>query len=248
MKELSVTSTEQNPSTIQTSLRPDFHQWFPVFTPEEMRERLSTMPFEVATLLSVRNIRTALKIGSPLPYLRYLRQSPEAKQEALAQVLRSRGIVDEIAAVVADGRHHYARQHAQATAFMDRSLPVAGDTYLTSPGLVALMLTMSQGLKESPVVCEIGIGTGFHALCLARLTPGSFMLGVERSRIATSICKANIARTDFGGRFSLIHEAETDWAIACSQFIYSTAALTLVQLARLTRYGREGSTWLVPRQ
>jgi protein-L-isoaspartate O-methyltransferase len=240
--------SSQADSLIQTFLRPDFHQWFPVFTPEEMRERLAAMPFELATLLRPRNIRQAIQIDSGWRYLRYLRQPPAVKQALLSEVLQSRSIPKPVAEAVAYKRHRFVGPSFRATAYMDRSLPVAGQTYLSAPSLVALMLSMSADLKPEPMVCEIGVGTGLHAIALSRLMPGAFVTGVDRSRQALHLATANIERAGMQRRFSLHEDMDTDWAVANADFVYATAALSQAQLARLVRFGRQGSTWLVPRQ
>lgn len=241
-------TSKTDPSLIKTWLRPDFYERFPVFSSAELAVRLDSMPFAMATLLSTRNIRLALRLTEPRVYLGYLRQDAETHRQALVEVLVSCGIAGEIADLIASDRHLFVGVHHRAVAYLDRTAKVVDDTYLSAPSLVAQMLGMTDQVWPAETVCEIGIGSGFHAICVARLWPQCRVVGVERNPAALATCVQHLERTELQERFTLLGDHHTASAVGSAGFVYSTAALTLPQLNRLIGFGQVGSTWLVPRQ
>ena len=84
--------------------------------------------------------------------------------------LRRRGLSDErVLAVVSNvPRERFVPHSMQASAYDDRALPIQCGQTISQPYIVALMTTMLDA-REKHRVLEVGTGSGYQTMILARL-------------------------------------------------------------------------------
>ncbi len=88
----------------------------------------------------------------------------------LREELEYRGITDAnvLDAIEATERDRFVPEALRAAAYDDSALPIGNDQTISQPYIVALM-TQELGLTGSEKVLEVGTGSGYQAVILARL-------------------------------------------------------------------------------
>jgi protein-L-isoaspartate(D-aspartate) O-methyltransferase len=169
--------------TIKVGLRPDYYEYFPIFGPSELAQRLDSLPFEEATLLGLRNLRRTLELPGGQAGLRsFLRLNYDRQRDAMAIVLRRVGIREDVAAAIGSvPRHLFAPPERRQYSYINHSIHFDSISCLTPPGLVALMLERLD-LGSYRRVLEIGIGSGYHAACLIAANPDVDIVGIEANQ------------------------------------------------------------------
>src|SRR5690349_18607809 len=98
-------SLPEDDITIKTFLRPDFYEFFPLFSMQELSTRLATMPFHQATLLGLRNIISALSTVEGKEASRAFFESNLEKQRfMLKEVMQLVGISNKQVEVIGSVR------------------------------------------------------------------------------------------------------------------------------------------------
>lgn len=94
----------------------------------------------------------------------------KAREEMVEQQLRRRGLSDErVLAVVGEvPRERFVPDSMLASAYDDRALPIQCGQTISQPYIVALMTTMLD-VREEHRVLEVGTGSGYQTMILARL-------------------------------------------------------------------------------
>jgi protein-L-isoaspartate(D-aspartate) O-methyltransferase len=94
----------------------------------------------------------------------------KAREEMVEQQLRRRGLSDErVLAVVSEvPRERFVPDSMLASAYDDRALPIQCGQTISQPYIVALMTTMLD-VREEHRVLEVGTGSGYQTMILARL-------------------------------------------------------------------------------
>ena len=238
--------------TVKTQLRPDFHELSPIFGPRELALRATFLPFQQATLLHLRNIREYCHLFGPTKYIRYLRSPAKERSTSLANCLKRVGFSPEIANIVSSPIRQLLPPPAlRRHAFLNSTIHVNGQTYLSAPTLVALMLGSIPVtlLPKDPLIVEIGSGSGFHLLCTAATVPHSRLVGLDLSADACVIAQGLLHKR-LGTRLLRLQRGDalhSSW-LPDADYLYSTAACSLGQLQILQAQMRPGSFWTVPRQ
>lgn len=158
--------------TLKTALRPDYYEYFPRFSPQELKSRLVRLPFHRATLLTEWNIREARKISTTaqLQFDRELLLSYQKQRQHLLEVLTAVGVSQSVTMAMSRvDRHNYVPYTYRALAYLNAHIPIAPGTCLSPPGTVALMLDRLN-IKPGSIVLEFGAGSGYHLACAAELT------------------------------------------------------------------------------
>jgi protein-L-isoaspartate O-methyltransferase len=243
------TCQEATPDTyrVKTALRPDLFELLTVFGYEELRRRRAIMEFPFATLLIPYNIRKYCELFGTADYRAYLRSSHADKQELLSQVLRSTGITRASAEVVSAGRHEFVPERKQRLAYLNASTGVLGETNISAPAVVGYMLDVTSHWNTGAAV-EIGVGTGFHAIALARLHPELDIVGIERNEAVLPRLEENIARAGMTERISVLRPGQEQKVLSTARKVYLTAAASQRQVRELVRLGGPDTEWLLPRQ
>jgi protein-L-isoaspartate(D-aspartate) O-methyltransferase len=170
-------------ASIRTNLRPDYYEFFPVFTEIELKHRVARLPFHLATLLGLRNVVLASRLSNGEESLRtFLAMNHINQRELLSDVLAFVGIQGTtVAAIRKVPRERFALASYQPFSYLNHFLPFDSTSCVTAPGLVALMidrLQVTEGLK----ILEVGIGSGYHAACISEATNRqTYIIGVERA-------------------------------------------------------------------
>lgn len=104
---------------------------------------------------------TARKTGDPSEYRRH---------RMVRQQIEARGVRDpRVLAVMREvPRHLFVREHLNTQAYKDYALPIEGSQTISQPYVVARM-TERLDLRPKHSVLEIGTGSGYQTLILARL-------------------------------------------------------------------------------
>lgn len=102
-----------------------------------------------------------------------------AAQRMVHQQLHERGIRDPrvLAAMRAVPRHLFVHAHLQARAYDDVALPTLNDQTISQPCIVAAM-TEALDVHNNHHVLEIGTGSGYQTMILARLAKD--VVSIER--------------------------------------------------------------------
>ena len=97
-------------------------------------------------------------------------QLGQAKQRMLVYDLKGRGIVDPDVLRVIDEipREQFVPQEHRAHAYADEPLPIGGGQTISQPYIVALMTELLR-LNDQCDVLEVGTGSGYQTVVLARL-------------------------------------------------------------------------------
>lgn len=168
--------------TIKTHLRPDYYEYFPLFSEAELDWRVKHLDVSAATLLVPSNL-IRLRNGTPAAFERWADQyralDTAGRQLALHHVLSRVGIAEDVSTAVAGvARHVFVRPEYIHLAFLNATVPFDGASTATPPSLVALMLEAARGAHDT--ILEVGIGSGYHAACWsALLGPDASITGYE---------------------------------------------------------------------
>lgn len=149
--------------------RPDYSEWWPTFSIQEMEWRLRSMPFVSATLLVPENIEAALFIdgGNATELLRFLELSERQKLEIWDELLRQVGFNDRVIhALLSVPRAQMTLEKYRAWTYINASVPSTGGSSLTGLGLCALILSQWPRITRGDLA-EIGIGSGYLAAAMA---------------------------------------------------------------------------------
>lgn len=209
---------------IQTDLRPDYYEYFPRFTPLELRVRRSRLSLGESGLLCSYNRIEDGRISS----------------EEIEAVLARVGIEAAVAQSV--GRTFgmaFALFPWLATGYpMDsREVPnTGGSTWISSPGVVALMIEQLYPYAGERIL-EVGVGTGVHAAALLSLRPRGHLTGVDPSHAALVHARQLVRAVlpSQAGSWQLIAGAAQDIAPHDWDTIYATCAQSWENLDSLAR-------------
>lgn len=162
---------------IRTSLRPDYYEYFPRFTAFELVRRLGRHGPAQATLLGRHD---SLSLGERF------------SEEDLYAVLVGVGIASQVARAGTEALRGY-REHAswlmpEGVINTSFKVPDSEVTWVSAPGIIALMLTQLRGQSPKNVL-EIGAGVGLHAAALLKLDPEVSYTGVEPCHAAVEEAK-----------------------------------------------------------
>jgi len=164
-----------------TNLHPDYYDFFPKYPADELRERLTRLPFHMATLLGPDNLRTALAFPETRGRLQeYFALPPTAQRSLLVEILNKAGIsIATSNAIHRVPRETFTRADLHHLAHLNLYLPFAEGSGLTPPGLVALMIDRLD-LRHGQRILELGIGAGYHSACINECLDGKVVIhGVE---------------------------------------------------------------------
>lgn len=158
--------------TLKSQLRPDYYEYFPRFSPDELDNRLARLPFHQATLLTEWNIRTAQNSGksAQLAFERELNLPSHRQRSHLIEVLSAVGISDSVVGAISRiPRDEYVPPNFRSIAYLNTHIPIAAGSCLSPPGTVAIMLDRIH-IPEGAFVLEFGVGSGYHLACANQLT------------------------------------------------------------------------------
>jgi protein-L-isoaspartate(D-aspartate) O-methyltransferase len=160
--------------SVKTHLRPDYYEWFPLFSAGDLSQRLNYLPMHLATLLGYENmVQLTTLPGGADQVTRFLASSFEDQREMQRQVMRSVGVDALVADAVATvPREEFVPPGNRPFSYLNSYVPCADQSGLTGAGLVALMLASLPHRRLERIV-EVGCGSGYHAACLAALRPGA---------------------------------------------------------------------------
>jgi len=240
---------EKSPDTfrVKTFLRPDMYELLTVFSYDQLRERREHLSFAHSTLLVPYNIRKYCGLFGVREYHGYLRSSNDSKRHLLTEVLRSTGISRAAAAALSEQRHRYVPPGRRPFAYLNSSTPVHGDTNISAPAVVGYMADATRHWASTLTV-EIGIGTGLHAIAMARTHPRMTILGMERNEHVLAQLRENIAVAGMADRIRIVERGDERNALREAGQVYLTAAVSQRQLAELITLGGPNTDWLLPRQ
>lgn len=228
-------------SNLRVSLRPDYYEWFPRFSESEIRQRLQVMSFPSATLLTLSNIKTALRVsGDALGDLREFLSLPyEVQRRALSHVLRQVGLSKEACqAIEGVPREYFAPPRLKRFSYLNAFLPWNEDSGVSPPGTVALMLDLFP-VNQGNVI-EIGIGSGYHAACLAVRANGNIKIkGYELNQLyaASGIKAVFLAGLDNLIEISPEPLSTSAWSSGGVDGIYMTASGDIPGILKLLNDG-----------
>jgi protein-L-isoaspartate O-methyltransferase len=240
---------EEIPDTyrVKTFLRPDIYEFLTVFSYAQLRRRKEILPFPHSTLLVPYNIRKYRKLFGSGDYFRYLYSTNTRKRALLGDVLRSTGITRAAADALTADRHTFVPLRRRRFAYLNTSTAVLGDTNISAPAVVGYMLDATRHWTSALTV-EMGIGTGLHAIAMARLHPAMTILGIERNEQMLPRLAENIARSGMADRVRIVDKGREQEALWNARQVYLTAAASQEQVAKLVKMGGPNTEWLLPRQ
>ena len=151
-------------------LRPDYYDYFPTFACDELGQRLESLPFHIATMLGLNNLRRAAEHPLGREGLRtYFSRSKSVQGNLLQDVLINAGISSRVASAIGRvPRERFALPQFHQFSYLNHYLPFSMSSCVSAPGLVALMLEQLRIEPEQHLV-EIGIGSGYHAACASEV-------------------------------------------------------------------------------
>jgi protein-L-isoaspartate(D-aspartate) O-methyltransferase len=131
------------------------------------------------------------------------------RRAMVEQQLRQRGIRDGrvLEAMGAVDRHEFVPAAQQERAYEDHPLPIGGGQTISQPYVVALMLE-ALDLKGTERVLEVGTGSGYQAVLLARLAADVYT--IERD---PELAAAAAARLNSLGLGALVHVVAGDGSL-----------------------------------
>lgn len=231
-------------SKLNTLLRPDYYDYFPLLTHEEVKARLHDLPVHLATFLEPQNLEISSKITGRDERRSFLNTPLENQRRMLGEVLASVGVSPAAAgAVCAVRRERFAPPGADDAAYFNVSIPIADGSCLSAPGLVALMLDqIPQGCIDH--VLEVGLGSGYHAACIAEyLGRSAVIFGYEAQGEIGQLGRGNLLGEGYSVTL-LDSLSETD-TTGQYDLVYATFANRSSRPLR--QFVREGGTLQVPR-
>lgn len=156
---------------IDTFLRPNYYELFPLFSGDALERRAEGYSFAEATLLSPANIKTLIANERFRGALAEFVAKPFSWQkEALGSALMLAGITDDVVEAIGTvDRHLFVMPPYQPLSYLNAFLPWSQTAGLSPPGLVATMLERFKP-EHDRAYCEIGAGSGYHLACLYELT------------------------------------------------------------------------------
>lgn len=232
---------------VKTFLRPDFYEYATLFSPHELTRRAAHLDFAEATLLIPYNIALYGRLFGPADYAGYLNAPEEMRRALLEKVLVRVGISARAAGALVADRAEFVNGDDRAHAYLNQTVTVSEDTKLSMPALVGYLLDATEGWSRATEVVEIGIGTGFHAIRMARLHPGMRITGFETNARVHDLFDAHIRRAALRERIRLLPQSGLDEALRRASHVYVTAAVSQEQLRDLLRRAGGNTTWLLPR-
>jgi protein-L-isoaspartate(D-aspartate) O-methyltransferase len=159
---------------IQTDLRPDFYEYFPFLTLQELQERSRSLPFHRATLLGMRNITSLLSSTDNLEVAkRYFSADLDVQRQRLAELLISVGISEQTALAIGKVKREVfgKTKYPLYCYYVNNSMPFDSHSCLSAPGLIGLMIDRLD-LRPGQKILEIGIGSGYHAASISESMEG----------------------------------------------------------------------------
>lgn len=154
-----------------------------------------------------------------------------ATPQAVTDVLQFVGIDREVSKALGRVYSAYEEVNGEAIAWTNRSIEVGGGTWISAPGVVALMLSQIRPYSFESVL-EIGVGTALHATAFRLIHPGSRITGVDPSPGMRARAAALGKSIGLGG-FEIIEGFAQDLPPRDWDLIYATAAMSFkdIQLA-----------------
>jgi protein-L-isoaspartate(D-aspartate) O-methyltransferase len=165
---------------VKINLLPDYYQFFPNFHKEELGNRLSNLPFHLATLLGLKNINLAIEMVGK-EYLQNFLASPIDVQRALLiDMLHYVGIQPKVAnAAAALPREKFVSQDFQKFAYINHFIPFSDGSCASPPGLTALMIERLQP-QNGDRILDVGFGCGLHSAWISELVKNECeIIGIE---------------------------------------------------------------------
>lgn len=164
-----------------TFLKPDYYEFFPTLGTEEILYRLKSLPFHLATLLSVKNILSVASLPTVRPVVcSYFRSRVDDRLRMLEEVMQYSRIRQDIVSAMRGVRKEiFVSDKFQPFCYLNHYVPFSKNSCLSAPGLVALMI---ECLRVQPTqrILEIGIGSGYHAAWISKYLCNSCqIIGVE---------------------------------------------------------------------
>lgn len=164
-----------------------------------MKARLTALPFPKATLLTVPNIRQAIRIAphSAEQLSSFLSLPYNEQRREMSSVLRCAGISDEVATAMGlIPREEFAPPGTERYSYLNTYLPWDDGSCVSAPGIVALML--QDFLPVDGLIVEVGIGSGYHAACLLMANSGTVsVIGLETNQRYAEFGRAALTRTGY---------------------------------------------------
>jgi protein-L-isoaspartate(D-aspartate) O-methyltransferase len=224
-------------------LRPDYYEFFPLFSTREIAERVQALPFHLATLLDPENIVPALATEAGRRGARAFFTADRAAQRTwLREVLLATGISPRVAGAIGRvPRELFVPAAYLPYCYLNQALSFDSLSCLTPPGLVALMLDRLD-LHPGQTALEVGIGSGYHAACAAESAGNDCAIyGVELSRAYAAFGQGAVARAAYPNIRIACADGYLGWP-APLQFdrIYLTASFADTPPSALTAQLREG--------
>ena len=188
--------------TIRPPFRPDFYEFWPVFSDCELLARARRLPFHLATLLIEKNLRRLSELGYQSELKSWLHASATEQQALLGEVMAFVGLPAHVHEAIASvPRALFVREDLRHIAGINESLPYSPGSWTTMPGLVGLMLAHTP-LNLAAYV-EVGAGSGYHLACLSRIAPRASITGYEVNRSYAEFGQEALRR--LGGPTPTIH-------------------------------------------
>lgn len=185
--------------TIKTKLRPDYYEFFPLFSAEELSDRLRDMPFHKATLLGLRNIEISLQWPEGLRGIaEFLSEPYDRQRHLLVDVLTRGGVNEGVAHAIGKVRREkFAPSDFKQFSYLNHAIPYEQISCIGPPGLVAMM---AERLLPEPgqLILEVGLGSGYHAACLSECIGNrATIYGLEIDRSYAAFGKRRLAKQGY---------------------------------------------------
>ncbi len=101
-------------------------------------------------------------------------------------------------------REEFVPEGLRDEAYVDTPLPIGSGQTISAPHMVAIMVE-ALILRPGQKVLEVGGGSGYHAAVAAELvSPGGHVFTVERIAELAESARANIARTGYSDRVTVV--------------------------------------------
>jgi len=107
-------------------------------------------------------------------------------------IVKDKRIIDAFNAVA---RESFVLEKDHDLAYSDYPLPIIAGQTISQPTTIAIMLEALE-LKETDKVLEIGTGSGYNAVLIAKIVKKGFVYTTERIKELVDFAKANIKKAD----------------------------------------------------